>query len=154
MFCIILIMTKWPDFNPDLWSFLTSPTVIFFLRGESVCPYILLVLIILKFFCVGCFFSTNNSTFYVYSAYGSITNQYRAYLENLPIPLIMLAFTAYLGAHGGNTPQRQKNQHRNPNPDQNRASEVLVCSNPISFNRMEKNLSLTACSLFSSHQSA
>ena len=38
-------------------------------------------------------------------------------------------------------------------PFQKRASEVLPCSKPISFNRSVKNRSLTACSLFSSHQS-
>jgi len=41
-----------------------------------------------------------------------------------------------------------------PIPTQNLSAEFLDCSNPISFNRRVKNLSLTACSLFSTHQSA
>ena len=59
------------------------------------------------------------------------------------------------GSRGETHPQGvdEKTYTRSPTPDQNRASAVLPCSNPISFNRMERKRSLTACSLFSSHQS-
>jgi hypothetical protein len=117
-------------------------TVGIFFRGERA-PLVFAIFDNAEYFLCQLTFFVKNTT---YTKHKKSLPLHTSDMQKQACKSIQLFFLASpTGAHGGYT--------RSPTPDQNLASAVLHCSKPISFSRMERNRSLTACSLFSSHQS-
>ena len=103
-----------------------------------------------------CHFLQSEKIFFDSQIFSKRKQQFFSTNINKLTQLYTQSVTSYVSLdhpHRGARGTAQKRQAISPKPDQNRASAVRHCSKPISLSRMVKNLSLTGCSLLSSHQS-